>query len=514
MAYLLGCDVGTGGAKSVVIDDQGTVLSAHFIEYPLHTPRAGIAEQDPDEFWRAGAETMRIVIEKAGIAPGEVVALGLSAQSPGCVLIDKDLQVLRPVHIWMDRRATEQCRWIEKHIGKEKIFALTGNDVIDPYFSMTKIMWERDNEPELYRRSIKSLNQKDFVLMRLTGAMVTDPCDASLTGMAYDIRRRDWDDDMLNALGIERSKLPEVRPYEDVIGGITKEAAELTGLLEGTPVVNGTVDGMAAWLSMGCLDPGDSVLTLGSSATWSVVHEKPVFVPGLFGGLENIADPNTYMTGAATSSAGASFRWFRDQFGELETIRAAETGSSVYDLLTEQAAQVPPGSDGLIVLPYFMGERMPIWDCDARAVIFGLSLNHTRAHVTRALMEGVGYSVYHFIKLAIDAGIEIRPPMALVEGGALSPLWRQIIADICGLDTVFMAGAQGAPFGDAAIAGVAMGVFDDYYFIKDCLKYSDYSYADPERHALYGELFEIYLSVYEGERPNFERLARLYDSCG
>ena len=520
MAYLLGCDTGTGGAKSVVIDEQGRVLGSHFVEYPLSIPKPGRAEQDPEDLWQGSAETMRIAVEKAGVSPADIIAACLSAQSPGCILIDADYRVLRPLHIWMDRRATAQCDWIREHIGVERVRALTGLGVIDPYFGVTKILWERDNEPELYRRAIKSLNQKDYIMMRMTGELATDPCNATLMGIAYDYRRHDWDPDMLAALGLERSKLPDVRDYEEMIGRVTAEAASVTGLLEGTPVINGTVDGASAWLSMGCINPGDSVLTLGSSACWAVVHrvgaegihphaDMENAPTGLLA-IENVAAPNTYLTFGATNSAGASFRWFRDQFGRQEMAQGAERGIDPYDLLTAQAAQVPAGSEGLIVLPYFMGERMPIWDTDARGVIFGLSLTHTRGHVIRAMMEGVGYSVYHNISIAKAYGLEIRPPMPLVEGGALSPLWRQIISDVCDIDTVFMAGAQGAPFGNAVIAGVAMGVFEDYNVIKSWLKYSDYAYPDPERHALYEKLFETYLALYQSVRPHYERIKAIY----
>jgi len=264
---------------------------------------------------------------------------------------------------------------------------------------------------------------------------------------------------------------------------------------------------------MGCINPGDSVLTLGSSACWAVVHEVGAaeldVPPGLLA-IENVAAPHTFLTFNATASAGASFRWLRDQFGREEMAEGLRQGIDPYDLLTAQAAQSPAGSEGLIVLPYFMGERMPIWDPDARGVIFGLSLTHTRGHVIRAMMEGVGYSVYHGISIAKAHGLKINPPMALVEGGAVSPLWRQIISDICDLESAFMAGAQGAPFGDAAIAGVALGVFEDYSVIKSWLKYSDYAHPDPERHALYEELFTTYLSLYQNVRPNYEQLKAIY----
>ena len=520
MSYLLGCDTGTSGAKSVVIDDQGRVLGSHYVEYPLAIPKPGRAEQDPEDLWRGSAETMRAAIEKAAVSPADIVAVGLSAQSPGCILIDSDRRVLRPVHIWMDRRAIAQCDWIRENIGEDWVRQVTGLSVIDPYFALTKILWERDNEPELYRRAIKSLNQKDYILMRMTGELATDPCNAALMGIAYDYRRHDWDADLLQALGLERSKLPDVRGYEEVIGGVTAQAAAATGLLEGTPVVNGTVDGASAWLSMGCINPGDSVLTLGSSACWAVVHELGAgdaqagevelsIPPGLLA-IENVAAPHTFLTFSATNAAGASFRWFRDQFGRQEMAEGAERGVDPYDLLTAQAEQAPAGSEGLIVLPYFMGERMPIWDTHARAVIFGLSLTHTRGHVIRAMMEGVGYSVYHSISIAKAHGLEVRPPLALVEGGAVSRLWRQIISDICGLDTAFMAGAQGAPFGDAVIAGVAMGVFGDYNVIKGWLRYSDYAHPDPERHTLYQKLFATYLSLYQNVRPNYEQLKAIY----
>jgi len=513
MAYLLGCDAGTGGAKSVIIDEQGTVLGSHFVEYPLDTPRPGIAEQHPEDLWKAAAETMRVSLEKAQIRPQDIAAVSSSAQAPASILIDKNRQPLKPAHIWMDRRAVEQCQWLKEHIGADWIRRLTGNDVIDPFFGLTKVLWDRDNEPELYQRAIKSLNLKDFILMRLTGVICTDSTSATLAGIAFDARRKDWDDDMLKAIGLERSKLPEMRPSREVVGAVTHEAAAECGLLEGTPVTCGVFDGPAAWLSMGAIDDGDSVLTLGSSAIWAAVHQEPVFVPGLLT-FENVADPNTYITAAATSSAGALLRWFRDQFGNLEQAMAAQLGLDPYDLLTTQAEKAPPGSDGLVILPYFMGERMPIWDCTARGVMFGLSLLHTRAHVIRALMESAGYSVCHIVKRAQEYGIASSKPTAMVEGGARSPLWRQIISDICGIHTVFMAGAQGAPFGDAIIAGVGVGVFDSYRVVKDWLKFSDYSQPHPDTHALYQQLFELYLRIYESQRDNFQELDRIYSTRG
>jgi xylulokinase len=511
VAYLLGCDAGTGGAKSVIINEQGQALGSHFVEYPLRTPRPGIAEQDPEDFWKASAETIRVSLEKAKVRPQDIAAVSVSAQSPASILVDKSLKALRPAHIWMDRRAVAQCQWLKDHIGVDRVRAVTGNDVIDPYFGLTKIMWDRDNEPELYRRAIKSINQKDFVAMRLTGEICTDPSNATLGGIAFDARKKDWDPELLKDIGLDRSKLPDVRPSREVIGSVTGEAAALCGLMPGTPVANGVHDGAAAWLSMGTIDYGDNVLSLGSSAIWAIAHEDPVTAPGLLH-TENVADPNTYITFGATSSAGALLRWFRDQFGGIETVMGRRLGVDPYGLLTKQAEAIPPGSDGLIILPYFMGERMPVWDCTARGVMFGLSLAHTRGHVIRALMESACYTVCHILTRARHSGIALTKPTAMVEGGARCAFWRQLVSDVCDVHTVFMAGAEGAPVGDAIIAGVSVGLFDSYRVVKNWLKYSDHTQPDPAKHALYQQLFELYLKLYESQRSNFKELNSIY-SC-
>ncbi|HHY45792.1 MAG TPA: FGGY-family carbohydrate kinase [Firmicutes bacterium] len=506
--YLVGCDVGTGGTKAIVIDSDGKFLGGHYIEFGLKTPGHGLAEQDPEWYWQTVAETIKVSLQKSRINPGDVCGVGLSAQSPACIMVDRDLKPLRDAHIWMDRRATRECEWLKANIGEDAIFELTGNP-IDPYYGLTKLMWEKANEPDLYKRCYKMLNQKDYPLMKLTGKPVTDYSNAALDGIAFDIRKRCWDQDMVRAIGLDMDKLPDVYPCDEVIGYVTREAAQATGLVAGTPVVAGTIDANAAWLSMGVINDGENALTLGTAACWGLSHKSDKFARGMIV-LPHAADSREkYFSAAALVAGGALIRWFRDTFGNLERNTGRELGISAYDVMNLEAENIPAGSDGLVILPYFMGERTPVWDAHARGVMIGLSLSHGRGHIIRALMEAVGYGVAHNIQLVRDAGIEVKEPIGLVEGGAKSRLWRQIIADITGMEAVYMGNVQGAPFGDCVVAGVGVGVFKNYEFIKDWVSAVERRLPDPENVARYKELMKVYLGLYPKLKDDFRTLSRL-----
>lgn len=452
--YLVGCDIGTGGTKAVVMDLHGQVLGHHFVEYCLHTPQPGWAEHDPEVYWQAAAETIRVAIESSGVSPKDIGGVGLSGMSPACILVDENHKPLRPSHIWMDRRAITQSEWIKKEIGEDAIFELSANPV-DPYYGITKLMWERDNAPAAYERAYKVLNPKDYPLLKLTGKAVTDYSNAALMGICFDIRRRRWDEDMVKRLGIRYDVLPELYPCDEVVGEVTAEAAQVTGLAEGTPVVAGTVDANAAWLSMGVIDDGENALTMGTAACWGVAHDDEFFAPGLIILPHVVESERKYFTAAAMVAGGALIRWFRDNFGQQERIAGRELGVSAYDIMNLEAAKVAPGCDGLITLPYFMGERTPVWDAEARGILFGLSLSHGRGHIIRSLMEGVGFGVRQNIEIVREHGVKVLPSLGLVEGGAVSALWRQIMADIAQAETVFlvlsMAAAKVPPGSDGLI---------------------------------------------------------------
>jgi len=511
--YLVGCDVGTGGTKAVVMATDGTILGTHFIEYPLITTKGpnekypgAKAEHDPDWYWNAVADTIRVSIEQSKVNPKDIKGVSISALSPACILVDKDLQPLQNAHIWMDRRATAECDWLKKNVGEERVFKLSANP-IDPYYATTKLMWEKNNRPELYKKTYKFQTAADYPCMRLTGKAVTDYSNASLIGIAFDAVNRKWDTGLIEEIGLDPAKFPDAYPCDEVIGEVTKEAAKRTGLAAGTPVVAGTVDCNAAWVAGGAVDAGDTSLVMGTAGVLGVVHEEPTFTKDMIM-IVHTADSRTkYTTLAALVSCGALIRYFRDNFGQLEMTAEQMTGRDAYVMLNDEARDVPPGSNGLIVLPYFMGERTPIWDTHARGVLFGLSLDHGRGHLVRALMEGAGYGLLHNFELMRESGVKMKFPMILSEGGANSPMWRQIIADILNVECAFALSSKGAPVGNAVAAGVGVGIYKNYDMVKDWVELGEHSVPNPENTARYRKLYEIYRDLYPALKEYYVNLA-------
>ena len=511
--YLVGCDVGTGGTKAVVMATDGTVLGTHFIEYPLITTKGpdekypgAKAEHDPDWYWNAVADTIKVSIEQSKVDPKDIKGVSISALSPACILVDKDLRPLQNAHIWMDRRATAECDWLRKNIGEERVFKLSANPV-DPYYATTKLMWEKNNRPDLYDKTYKFQTAADYPCMKLTDKAVTDYSNASLIGIAFDAVNRKWDTGLIEEIGLDPGKFPEAHPCDEVIGEVTKEAAKRTGLAAGTPVVAGTVDCNAAWVAGGAVDAGDTSLVMGTAGVLGVVHEEPTFTKDMIM-IVHTADSRTkYTTLAALVSCGALIRYFRDNFGQLEMTAEQMTGRDAYVMLNDEARDVPPGSNGLIVLPYFMGERTPIWDTHARGVLFGLSLDHGRGHLVRALMEGAGYGLLHNFELMRASGVKMKFPMILSEGGANSPMWRQIIADILNVECAFALSSKGAPVGNAVAAGVGVGIYKDYDVVKDWVELGEHSVPNPENTARYRKLYDIYRDLYPALKEYYVKLA-------
>ncbi len=510
--YLIGCDIGTGGTKAVVMDTKGKVLGSHYVEYALIIPRAGWAEHEPDQYWRAVAETIRVSIDKSRVNSQKILGVGLSALSPACILVDKDLNPLQNAHIWMDRRAIKESQWLKENIGEKRIFEVSANP-IDPYYGVTKLMWEKNNRPELYKKAYKMLNAKDYPLMKLTGKAVTDYSNASTDGIVFDIRKKKWDEDLVKEIGLDVGKLPDLYPCDKVVGKVGKEAARITGLVEGTPVVAGTVDGSATWLSTGVIEDGENSLFIGTAACWGVAHDEPVFTPGMLS-LAHAAYSNRKYLTAAVSIGGGVYRWVRDNFAQIEYFTGKKLGVDTYDIMNLEAERISRGSDGLIILPYFMGERTPIWDPESRGVMFGLSFAHTRGHLMRAIMEAIGFGVRQNIELVKNQGRKVLSRMGIAEGGAKSRLWRQIISDIVGVDTIYMGKVQGAPVGDALVAGVGVGVFGRYEIIKDWLEISMHHLPDSKAHEFYTKLFKIYLELYPTLKESFHNLAKICEEKG
>ena len=510
--YLVGSDIGTSGAKSVVMSEDGRILGSAYQEYPLITPRPGWAEHEPEWYWDAVADTIQASPTQAGIDPGEVRGVGISAFSPACILVDRQLRPLQNSHIWMDRRGTAQADWVREHIGVERATCRSANP-IDPYYASIKFLWERDQRPELYKKTYKILTAADYVTMRLTDVAVTDYSNASLFGVGSDIVNRCWDMEVIEEMGLDPDKFPDIYPCEAVIGEVTAAAAERTGLKKGTPVVAGGVDCNAAYVANGAIHAGDLSIAMGTAGCIGYLHDEPKFSENMITLVHNADSRHMYVTLGATVSCGALTRYFRDNFAQMEKHTGSLLGIDEYEIMNLEAARVPVGSDGLITLPYFMGERTPFWDPLARGVLFGMSLAHTRGHVYRSFLEGATYALYQNFLQMRSGGAQLNYPMVLTEGGAKSALWRQIVADVFDIPVAYMADSKGAPAGDAVLAGVGVGLYKDFSVVEDWVNFSSCHQPDPKTHQEYMKYYDIFQRLYGELAGEFQNLARATGYC-
>ncbi|MCH7705365.1 MAG: xylulokinase, partial [Planctomycetes bacterium] len=376
--YFLGIDVGTTGCKAVLVDSTGNVAATATHEYPLSTPRPNWSEQDPEDWWAATVASIKDVLNECNVGAGSVVAVGLTGQMHGATLLDSTGGVLRPAILWNDQRTADECAEITRRVGAERVVQLTGNPVLTG-FTAPKLMWVRRHEPEVFARIAAVLLPKDYVRFRLCGERHTDVSDASGTSM-FDVADRRWSDEMIEAAGAKRSWLPEVSESPVVTAKISADAARLTGLSEGTPIVAGAGDQAAQAVGAGIVKDGDVCVTIGTSGVVFAAGDRYRVEPG--GRLHAFchAVPGKWHLMGVMLSAGGCLRWVRDTLGEPECSRAKSEGRDPYDVLTEVAAGAPPGCEGLLFLPYLTGERTPHDDPNARGVFFGLTLRHTKAH--------------------------------------------------------------------------------------------------------------------------------------
>jgi xylulokinase len=506
MTYLLGIDVGTTGSKALLVEADGAVKASATTEYPMFTPQPLWAEQNPSDWWAATSTSIRQVLQSSGVQASQVAGVGLTGQMHGLVLLDAQGEVLRPCIMWNDQRTAAQCAAITREVGAQNVLRLTGNPVL-PGFTAPKIVWVREHEAEVYARVAKALLPKDYARYRLTGGFFSEVSDASGTSM-FDVGRRQWSADMLQALGVPRQWLPEVTESPVVSARVSAAAAKETGLLEGTPVAGGGGDQAAQAVGTGIIREGVVSATLGTSGvvfaasdTYRVEPEGKLHafchaVPGMW-----------HLMGVMLSAAG-SFRWYRDALGEPERIRAEESGRDAYDLLTEAAAQVPPGCEGLLFLPYLTGERTPYPDPNARGVFFGLTLRHAKAHLTRAVLEGVTFGLRDSLELMRALGLRIEQVRAS-GGGARSPLWRQMLADVFDTEIVTVNVTEGAAFGAALLAGVGAGVYGSV--AEACERTIQVTVRTQPGPAapVYADYYPRYRALYPALAPEFAAMAEV-----
>lgn len=508
MSYLVGTDIGTLGTKTVLVDTEGRICASAYEEYGVLNPKQGWAEQRPEVWSQAAFKTIKQVVERSKVDPKDVVGACISSLYGGSgIPCDEKMKPLRPCIIWADRRATEECQWVRDEIGVDEIFRVTGN-VIDPYYGYTKMLWIKRNEPKIWEKIHRFVTPNAHCIQRLTGVESIDLSSAGNYGGIFNIHRRAWSEEMMEELGIPRGFFPEdILSSEEVVGEVTSEGSNLTGLKKGTPVCAGGIDAPVSALSGGAILDGDVASMLGTSMCNGFISHRPRLSQRLIN-FPYVVKGREYLysfTGVVT--AGYCVRWFRDQLGKLEQALAADLGEDAYKLLDGEAERVPPGSDGLIFLPHLMvGERAPYWDEHLRGGLLGLTVSHTRAHLFRAVLEGVAHAMRYSIEAAVEAGLPIRR-VTLVDGGAKSPLWRQIIADATGLAMDYIPGAVGAPLGDALLAGVGTGLIKDFRVIEDWLGNRVRIEPNPRLRQTYDKYYEIYKASLEANRELFKKLS-------
>ena len=503
--YLLGIDYGTGGAKACIINEEADVMSYAYREYPIIVQKPGWSEHDPELYWTVACEIIKECIVKAGINPKDIKGIGTSSALPCLVLVDNKNSTVNMAYNLMDRRAGEEVKWLKNNIGEDRIFELSGNRLED-HPSIVNLLWEKHNRPECYKTIYKALTIDGFIRMKLTGKYTVNYSNATFLG-AYNIRKNEFDRKLLNDIGIEMSIMPEVFACEDIVGEVTTKAALETGLVEGIAVAAGQADFNAGCIGGGIIQEGEINMNLGTCGNFGIIHKDANFMKSMLACAFTVNSDSTYITIPTTTTGGQAIRYLRDNFSLVEIEMEKLIGKSAYSLLDMEAERVGIGSEGLVILPYLMGERTPLWDMDARGVIFGLSLNHGKAHIVRAMMEAVAYALYDSFCIIKESGKKLEFPIVLNEGGARSTIWRRIITDVFNVPTVVVKSRVGAPFGDAILAGVSTGIFKDYTISKLKTQYIDMMEPVQKDHDIYMEYFSIFRKLYTHLKDDFKELA-------
>ncbi len=505
MKYLMGIDFGTGGAKVSLTDCELNQVAYSYQEYPILTPALDFSEHDPELYWQATCKNIHSCIAQAGISNRDIAAVALSAAMPSMVVTDKDGKALGNAINLLDKRAKQQVSQVIATIGMERYFAVTANRLED-HPSIVNLLWLKEHDPERYARIAHVHSIDGYVSFRMTGVHNVNRSNAMFFG-AYDIQADRFDEDMLLSLGLDPAVFPPITECTDVIGEVLPDVAEETGLAPGTPVLSGQTDCNAGWLGAGATRPGDVQMNLGTCGNFGVIMTTKDFLPSMINFPYTI--PGTYICVPTSSTGGVLVRYMRDSFGDLERAAAAATHQDVYDLLNYEAERIPAGSGGLVVLPYLMGERTPIWDANAKGTIFGLSLRHTKAHVIRAMMEAAAYALYHSYELLYPY-MQVKPERIILnEGGAKSALWRRIITDVFNVPTAMVKNRAGAPYGDCLLAGVGIGLIPSFDVAREKAQYIEAAEPDPATHAIYMDYFSIYKELYPRLKDLFAKLAEV-----
>ncbi len=505
METVIGIDIGTQSTKALVLDGNGRILAEHSRSYRVDTPRPLWAEQWPDVWWEAVLGCLSACLNTPGINPRDVKGLCVSSLYGGSgIPVDADIRPLHPCLIWMDRRAEAQVQWVKEHINLTRLGDITGNGV-DSYYGFTKMMWLKAERPDVWEQTRYLLPPNSYVNYLLSGEIAIDHSSAGNIGGIYDLEKRAWSTEMLEALGIDRDKLPSrLVNSATSVGGLLPSLASSLGLCEGIPVIAGGVDAAMATLAAGATRPGNHVAMIGTSMCWGMINRRADASLGLISMPHVLnGDQEIYTFGGALT-AGASVSWYVDTFCGEDKAAAVESGS-VFERLEPPARELPPGANGLLFLPYLMGERSPVWDAQASAAFIGLSLYHQRHHLYRAVLEGVTFALRHNMEASTQQGVTLDDHLIVVGGAAQSDLWMQIIADVTRMPVYTYRESVEAALGAGLLAGQAGGLLD---LAKHLQHGTLVERAIPCETAAcrYDELFTLYCQLYPTLKPVMHRL--------
>jgi len=493
--YFLGIDTSTTSSKALIIDDNGEVIAVASSPHTLQTPKPLWSEQNPLEWWEAVSASIKSVLEKAGISGKRVAAIGLTGQMHGLVLLDEAGNVLRPAILWNDQRTQSQCDEIHKRIGKEKFIQITGNVALTG-FTAPKILWVKENEPEIYKKAKHILLPKDYIRYKLTGEYAMDKADGAGT-VLFDLKARDWSDEVLAALDIPRAWMPKTFEGTEFTGYINDEAASITGLKVGTPIAAGGGDQAAGAVGVGAVEPGIVGLTVGTSGVIFATTPSALIEPeGRLHAFCHAVPGMWHFMGVMLSAAG-SLQWYRDTLAP----------DMSFDALLKEAESIPAGNEGLQFLPYLSGERTPYPDPLARGAFIGLTLRHNRAHMTRAVLEGVAFGLKDSFTLIQNAGLGNITQVRASGGGTKGALWRQILASVLEAELVTVNTTEGAAYGAALLAGVGAGAWIDVASAcKACIKITGSTLPNVEDVDEYRKSYLLYQELYPALKSSFAKM--------
>ncbi len=503
--YVIAHDLGTTGNKATLYDGDGALVGSAFYGYDTEYAHTSWAEQNPEDWWRAVCTSTQELLRQTKIRPADVVAVTFSGQMMGAVALDRAARPLRNAIIWADQRAVPQERWLGERIDPADVYRITGHRLSASY-SLSKILWLRDNQPDVYAATYKFVHAKDAIVARLTGHFVTEPTDASGMNL-YDLDAWDWSGRIIEAAALDADKLPALRRSIDVVGEVLPQVAEEVGLPAGTPVVIGGGDGMCAGAGAGVVDEGAAYNYVGSSSWIALATRQPIYDSGYRTFTWAHLVPGMYSPCGTMQMAGGSYQWTRDQLAPLEREAAGALGLSAYELMNLNAQKSPPGANGLVFLPYLLGERSPRWNPRARGAFIGLTVRHTRGDMVRAVLEGVTMNLRVILEAFTSQGARIDA-MRVIGGGARGRFWNQLMADIYGVPVQRLAILEEATSMGAALAGgIGVGLYRDFSMSQTMNAIAETFQPNPAAQAAYAQIYPIFEAAYQALLPIYDQIA-------